>query len=43
DERSYQRGLKVSDAQLAAVNLTRDEFHPEWNYVIRPSDRSVVV
>ncbi|MBU2600845.1 MAG: ISAzo13 family transposase, partial [Actinobacteria bacterium] len=43
DERSYQRGLKVSDAQLAAVNLIRDEFHPEWNYVIRPSDRSVVV
>ncbi|MBU2603287.1 MAG: ISAzo13 family transposase, partial [Actinobacteria bacterium] len=43
DERSYQRGLKVSDAQLAAVNLIRDEFHPEWNYVIRPHDRSVVV
>lgn len=43
DERSYQRGVKVSDAQLAAVNLTRDEFHPEWNYVIHPSNRSVVV
>ena len=42
DERSYERGVKVSDAQLAAVNLTRDEFHPEWNYVIHPSDRSVV-
>jgi len=43
DERSYQRGVKVSDAQLAAVNLTRDEFHPEWNYVIHPQNRSVVV
>jgi len=43
DERSYQRGVKVSDAQLAAVNLTRDEFHPEWNYVIHPSNRTVVV
>src|SRR5665648_515038 len=30
DERSYERGVKVSDAQLAAVNLTRDEFRPEW-------------
>jgi len=42
DERSYERGVKVSDAQLAAVNLTRDEFHPEWNYVIRPHERLVV-
>ncbi|MDP2181172.1 MAG: ISAzo13 family transposase [Actinomycetota bacterium] len=43
DERSYQRGVRVSDAQLATVNLTRDEFHPEWNYVIHPRNRSVVV
>jgi len=42
DERAYERGVKISDAQLAAVNLTRDEFHPEWNYVIRPHDSSVV-
>ena len=42
DERSYERGVKISDAQLAAVNLTRDEFHPEWNYVIHPHDSSVV-
>ena len=43
DERSYERGVKVSDAQLAAVNLTRDELHPEWNYMIHPHDRSGVV
>ena len=36
DERSYPRGVKVSDAELASVNLTRDEFHGEWNYVIKP-------
>jgi hypothetical protein len=36
DESQYPRGVKVSDAQLAAVNLTRDEFHAEWNYVIKP-------
>jgi transposase len=29
--------VDVTDAQLAAVNLTRDTFHPEWNYTIRPS------
>jgi hypothetical protein len=36
DESEYPRGVKVSDAELAAVNLTRDEFHAEWNYVIKP-------
>lgn len=36
DEGEYPRGVEVSDAELAAVDLTGDEFHPEWNYVIRP-------
>jgi transposase len=36
DERSYPRGVNVSHAELAEVNLTRDEFHGEWNYVINP-------
>ena len=37
DERTYPKGIKVTDAQLAAVNLTGDPFHPEWNYTINPS------
>jgi len=37
DERDYPKKIAVTDAQLAAVNLTRDEFHPEWNYSIAPS------
>ncbi|MDX6646521.1 MAG: hypothetical protein QOK40_2248 [Miltoncostaeaceae bacterium] len=36
DERSYPKGIKVTDAQLAAVNLHGDAFHPEWNYSIKP-------
>ncbi len=35
DQRDYPK-IEVSDAELAAVNLTRDEFHPEWNYTITP-------
>jgi len=35
DEGTYERGVNVSDAELAAVNLIRDEFHGEWNYVIK--------
>ena len=36
DERDYPKKIEVSDAELAAVRLTRDEFHPEWNYSISP-------
>jgi hypothetical protein len=34
DQNTYQRAIKIADAQLAAVNLTPEEFHGEWNYLI---------
>ena len=37
DQRDYPQGVEVSEAELAAVNLTRHEFHGEWNYTIKPS------
>jgi hypothetical protein len=37
DTNTYPAGVKVSDAQLAQVNLHRESFHGEWNYVIKPS------
>jgi hypothetical protein len=36
DDATYETGRKVSDKELAAVNLQRDDFHGEWNYRIRP-------
>ncbi|MCA1701381.1 MAG: ISAzo13 family transposase, partial [Actinobacteria bacterium] len=36
DPGEYEKGIKVSDAQLAAVNITRHDFHPDWNYTIHP-------
>ena len=36
DEKTYPTGIKVSDEQLAAVNMTRHKFHGEWNYTIAP-------
>ncbi len=36
DENVYERGIKVSDADLAAVNLHPDPFHGESNYTIKP-------
>src|SRR5438477_6204900 len=37
DENKYPKGVKISDAQLAAVNLSRHSFHGDWNYTISPS------
>jgi len=36
DERTYEKGVKVSKAEMAALDITRDDFHPEWNYTIKP-------
>ena len=36
DDCEYPKGIEVSDAELAAVNLEGNEFHPEWNYSIKP-------
>lgn len=36
DTRTYEKGIKVSKAELAAVKLVGDDFHPEWNYTISP-------
>jgi len=36
DEKNYPPKLKVSDDELATVNIHRNKFHGEWNYEIRP-------
>ena len=36
DERTYEKGIKVSDAEMASLDIEGDAFHPEWNYAIRP-------
>ena len=40
DEKNYPKAIKVSDGQLAAVNLTRHTLHGDWNYRIAPGRRS---
>jgi len=39
DSHTYPTGLKVSDDELAALNLYREAFHGEWNYTIKPQER----
>jgi hypothetical protein len=36
DQRAYPDKLQVSDTELTAVNLHPTEFHPDWNYTIKP-------
>jgi len=40
DRRKYPVGRKISDEELATVNLTPHEFHGEWNYSIRPKRKT---
>jgi len=37
DPNPYPKGATVTDKQLAAVNLTGADFHPDWNYNINQS------
>src|ERR1700726_1009829 len=37
DQNTYPAGIKVSDADMEAVNLTRHHFHGEWNYTVSPN------
>jgi pterin-4a-carbinolamine dehydratase len=39
DERTYEKGIKVRDAEMAELDITGDAFHPEWNYTIKPRRR----
>ena len=40
DANKYPKAVRVSDAQLAVVNLSRHAFHGDWNYTISPSKKS---
>jgi transposase len=42
DTNSYPKGIKVPDDELAQVNIQRDEFHGEWNYIISPITKKVI-
>jgi hypothetical protein len=37
---AYPKGIAVSDEEMDAINITRDDFHGEWNNTIRPGNRS---
>jgi hypothetical protein len=40
-EGDYEKGLKVSDAEMEGLNLERHAVCPNWNYTIRPRSNTV--
>ena len=32
----YPPGVKVSDREVAEIDLRRDRFHGDWNYTLHP-------
>jgi len=39
DGNLYPKGVKVTEQEMQAINITRDEFHGEWNYTISPNQQ----
>jgi hypothetical protein len=40
DRRKYATGRRISDAAMKSLNLERQPFHGDWNYIIRPHRRA---
>ncbi len=36
DTNAYETGIEISNEELGKVQLTRHEFHGDWNYTIKP-------
>ena len=36
DDAVYEKGIKISDVEMASLNVTPASFHGEWNYTIAP-------
>ena len=37
DETAYEKGIKITAAQMKSINIQRDSFHGDWNYTIHPT------
>ena len=42
DNNTYPTGVKVSDKEMDSLNITRNVFHGEWNYTIKPQENDHV-
>ena len=40
DRKRYPKAIEVPDEEMATINIKRARFHGDWNYTIRPNNRS---
>jgi len=38
DKNQYQKGIVITDEQFQKLNISKNEFHGEWNYTIKPNE-----
>jgi hypothetical protein len=36
DEKTYAKGIKLTNTEMASLNIETDLWYPEWNYTIKP-------
>jgi Rhodopirellula transposase DDE domain len=36
DTRIYEKGIKISNAEMKRLDIRGDAFHPDWNYAVIP-------
>jgi hypothetical protein len=36
DTTTYEKGIKITDAEMKRLNIHGESFHPEWNYSVKP-------
>ena len=41
DERTYEKGIKITDAEMEALDIRGHTFHPEWNYTVHPRPKKL--
>lgn len=39
DKNKYKTGIKVTDEDMKNIEMEKDEFHGEWNYIIKPKNK----
>ena len=41
DDNTYEKGIKITDNELAALNITGHDWHPDWNYTLTPTAQTI--
>ena len=41
DERTYEKGIKITNAEMGALDIRGHTFHPEWNYTVHPRPKKL--